>query len=470
MRTVDWNNLSLTDGALMEPVRDDGRITLWLPADADAEFQYWDRVVTTARPTTTAEQGVAATFASATRARGRLAAGLIGKLARKLARRDPQTTWTLPDGREVERCGERRTDVALAWPAEDAETLDEAALRRRWPDFRRLRPLADGLVLVEGVGEPPGAAAAPPGGEAAPVDLASLGRRAVEEARGRGDARAESLALTDLGMIAMNAGDAAAAVTHLRQALELCRALGDRARETDVLSNLGYALLGVGDGQASIDALRTALGLARAAGDVYAEKLVLERICLTLFRFGDSNEILPLLDGALEMARAVGDRQQEPRLLWMQAIALADVGRLGEAIARAEASIASLRAEGKPEAAWYEAQLRKLRADPSALAGSTAAMAGPMSTAAVAATTPQDGGQPRTGPGLLRMALTATKAMATFIGTGMKTAPADAQRARLDVCRGCEHHTGLRCRICGCFTAAKVKMAHEKCPIGKWPS
>lgn len=470
MRSVDWKNLSLNDGVLAEPVRDDGRITLWLPADADGEFQYWDRIVTPARPEATAEQGVAATPAAATRARVRISDGLLGKLARKLSRRATESTWILPNGKEVERCGERRADVALAWPAEDAATLDEASVRRRWPDFRRLRPLAEGLFLVEGVGEPLKAPVENPNGASEPVDLVALGERAVESARQRGDAQAESLALTDLGMIAMNAGDAAAAVVHLRQALELCRALGDRGRETDVLSNLGYALLGVGEGQAAMDALDTALGQAREARDVYAEKLVLERICLTLLKFGSAADTLPLIDRALEMARAVGDHQQEPRLLWMQAIALADVNRPDQAIAKAEASIACLRARGKPEAAWYEAQLQRFRTDPSSLgAASSTAMGGPLYAGAVTTATPPAAGQPKGGPGLLKMALTATKAMANFIGSGMKPASIDVQKARLAVCRTCEHHTGLRCRICGCFTNVKVKMTHEQCPIGKWP-
>jgi len=46
--------------------------------------------------------------------------------------------------------------------------------------------------------------------------------------------------------------------------------------------------------------------------------------------------------------------------------------------------------------------------------------------------------------------------------------------ARLETCRGCEFwdesgfaKTG-RCRKCGCSTQAKLRMATEKCPIGKW--
>jgi hypothetical protein len=75
-----------------------------------------------------------------------------------------------------------------------------------------------------------------------------------------------------------------------------------------------------------------------------------------------------------------------------------------------------------------------------------------------------------TGPGLLRMALSATKSMAQFAGSGFKTTPPDVQRRRVQTCATCEHHTGMRCKICGCFTAAKSRLLHESCPIGKWPA
>ncbi len=79
------------------------------------------------------------------------------------------------------------------------------------------------------------------------------------------------------------------------------------------------------------------------------------------------------------------------------------------------------------------------------------------------------GVDPNTGPGLLRMAVSATKAMMRFIGSGLRATPADIQQQRMATCQACEHHTGLRCRICGCFTNVKTRMAHEQCPIGKWP-
>jgi hypothetical protein len=72
-------------------------------------------------------------------------------------------------------------------------------------------------------------------------------------------------------------------------------------------------------------------------------------------------------------------------------------------------------------------------------------------------------------PGLLRMAFSSAKAIAQFLGSGFKTVSRTAYAKRLDTCGACEHHTGVRCRVCGCFTNVKASMLHEECPIGKWP-
>jgi hypothetical protein len=67
------------------------------------------------------------------------------------------------------------------------------------------------------------------------------------------------------------------------------------------------------------------------------------------------------------------------------------------------------------------------------------------------------------------MALSAARSMGRFAGSGFQAVPAEARRRRLRVCAGCEHHTGVRCRLCGCFTGVKASLAHEDCPLGKWP-
>lgn len=42
--------------------------------------------------------------------------------------------------------------------------------------------------------------------------------------------------------------------------------------------------------------------------------------------------------------------------------------------------------------------------------------------------------------------------------------------ARLEVCRGCEHLTGIlnNCKLCGCFMNIKVRIYSAKCPADKW--
>lgn len=50
----------------------------------------------------------------------------------------------------------------------------------------------------------------------------------------------------------------------------------------------------------------------------------------------------------------------------------------------------------------------------------------------------------------------------------------DELKKRIDICQGCEFWNGKgfrgtgRCMKCGCSTWAKLRMATEKCPIGKW--
>ncbi len=73
-------------------------------------------------------------------------------------------------------------------------------------------------------------------------------------------------------------------------------------------------------------------------------------------------------------------------------------------------------------------------------------------------------------PGVLRMAWSALKAAAGFVGTGMRVAPLEVRRVQLATCGGCAYHTGIRCRVCGCFTTVKAHLPHETCPAGKWPT
>jgi predicted Zn-ribbon and HTH transcriptional regulator len=68
----------------------------------------------------------------------------------------------------------------------------------------------------------------------------------------------------------------------------------------------------------------------------------------------------------------------------------------------------------------------------------------------------------------------ALNAAHSFALSGFATTPPEALAAREAICRACPewdaqalNKTG-RCRKCGCSTWAKLRMATERCPIGKW--
>ena len=65
-------------------------------------------------------------------------------------------------------------------------------------------------------------------------------------------------------------------------------------------------------------------------------------------------------------------------------------------------------------------------------------------------------------------------AFTKFARSGFATAPPEILATREATCRACPewdaaalNNTG-RCRKCGCSTWAKLRMATESCPIGKW--
>jgi hypothetical protein len=77
-------------------------------------------------------------------------------------------------------------------------------------------------------------------------------------------------------------------------------------------------------------------------------------------------------------------------------------------------------------------------------------------------------------PPAKRMATSLAQSVTQWVKNGFKLTPEDKLQERLDICKGCEFWdkealggTG-RCRKCGCSTQAKLRLAHEKCPIDKW--
>jgi len=79
-----------------------------------------------------------------------------------------------------------------------------------------------------------------------------------------------------------------------------------------------------------------------------------------------------------------------------------------------------------------------------------------------------------TRPNAIQMIDSLTKSVGEWAKSGFLTSEKSLLEHRLNLCGGCEFWdpegfggTG-RCQKCGCSTQAKLRMATEKCPIGKW--
>jgi hypothetical protein len=77
-------------------------------------------------------------------------------------------------------------------------------------------------------------------------------------------------------------------------------------------------------------------------------------------------------------------------------------------------------------------------------------------------------------PSLREQFEAAAQATGRFARSGFQTPPPDILANREATCRACPEWDAAalkgtgRCRKCGCSTWAKLRMATERCPLGKW--
>jgi tetratricopeptide (TPR) repeat protein len=457
MNPPNWQQLALCDGVVPEPSPNDGRMVLWLPGNREGAVQHWERISTLARAKITSRRGLRATPAVALPLRQSVR-GLFDKLLHPFRKKAGDGAWVLPNGALAEQHGPKRTDLILVWAEDESAAVDATSIQSLWPEGKGIRRIGKSLFLVTGI-EPP---AAPEEAERVPLQNVSggLAEQRLAAARRSGDRRREAIALGDLGFFHHHDGDSRSAITLLEQALAMMRELGNRADEQDLMGHLGMATLAVGQGDRALPLLEQALAGARAAGEPYAEKTALEHLGHAHSQLRNPARAIALLEQALAIAEAVGDRKHQAELLWYLGIQHAELGQRDEAIARAQAAHDLLESTGKPYAGWFALHLQRFRGGESELLP-----IGVVSSGVPAAYEPARG-----SPGVLRMAVSAAKAMLKFIGTGLKTVTPATHQARLRECTTCPHHTGLRCRLCGCFTDVKARLVHEECPLGKWSS
>ena len=476
---TDWRKLIFNQDILAESTAEGGRLVLWLPGSRSEKFQHWERVSIVPYAEFTLEPGIFATAATGIEVRRPLR-GFLGKLlARFRPWAEEERAWLLPNRESAEQVGESQTDLILVWVEDAVTPLDETWIRSRWPDSNRCQRLGEKLFLVSGV-EPPAA-----GNLAAAAQSPACPRQLAEQllatARQSGNPWRKITALTDLGIIYLHEGNPRRALPFLEEALSMVRQLGDRTREAEVLGNLGLANLALGQAEHALELFEQELVYARRAGDRFAEKLALEHLGLAWARLRDPVRALQFFEPALALARQLGHRKHQADLLWYIGIQHAELGQRDQAMVQAQAAIELLEKMHSPQAAWFADHLHRYRSGETqgGLGGKTepGRAASPEvfwgGSVVVNSWDRQPGlnalaRRPLKGPSLLRMAISASKSMVKFLGSGLQSAPAAILQRRLRTCAACPHHTGLRCRLCGCFTHVKARMAHEECPIGKW--
>ena len=436
MKLPDGRPLVVDAGILNEP-SSEACVILWLPGESAGGYRHWERVATVARAAVTTVNGVCSIAATSVPLRQRLG-GSLGKLLDSLSGSRADRAWTLPGGAAAEQCGARRSDLRLAWAEDATAPLNDAWIKAHCPPHRESQSIGPNLYLLSGVepATPRAGAKTEPRPEATPrLSPRALAEQALGAARAAGDRHRMASALADLGLAFLLEGATRDASAMLEEARDEARLLGDPALEADALSNLALASCLSSQPTRARELIGPALEYACAAGDRYAEKLALDRLALADMGLGDHPSALTHTLQAAAVANELGDRQHEADLLWRAALEHAELGRRDQAITSAATAVDLLRRLGNPTADWYAHHLANYR---SGAPGPTLAISPPGAPAsylggsidAGALTAPRGSAPAATGPGPLRMALTAAKAMAAFVGSGFKTASPERYRAR----------------------------------------
>lgn len=467
-------DLELSDGVLRDSAAGGNRLILWIPVANHPG--YWDRVATVAGKSWTPNNSMASI--DATRIRTRVEGGRMAKFFDKLRRRSEKIGWLLPNGIAVDEIATTASAVSLIRATDATAGLDEASIATIWSDATKCERLGPSLFLVESVRDDrPGAASKSgqpfgPSARAEPPDAnpRTQAEQFLATARAGNDPRRLVSALIDFGVICDREGDKKRAVELLAEAVQLARGAADRAGKSDALGSYAMALASNKQSQAAFEAVNEQLADARAANDPYQEKTALDVLGFVYSGLRQNEQAVEAYQKSRLLAERLGDAKHLATLNWYLAIHLAELGRREEALDSGRRALAYWQKVDDPHAAWYADHLskfergEKIGGEPQpASSGYLKGISGAQSFGATSGAPPAI-----EGPTLLRMAMSAAKAMAKFLGTGMKIVPEQVQKDRLAICNECEHHTGIRCRICGCFTNAKAWLPHEKCPLTKW--
>jgi tetratricopeptide (TPR) repeat protein/transcriptional regulator with XRE-family HTH domain len=157
-------------------------------------------------------------------------------------------------------------------------------------------------------------------------EATALHRIALATARQARDGPGQALALKQLGILAWQSGDFAAAEASLTQAVALYGEAGDRPGQAYALTQLGMVQQQTGDYAASLASRRQALTLARGAADQLAEAVALNHLSLVQRLIGDYPAATASVNQALDLFCGLGHRLGEADALGNLGITQRDLG------------------------------------------------------------------------------------------------------------------------------------------------
>ncbi len=437
-----------------EPCSENDRIILWVRGEREGKIQQWERISNIPRVEVTTRDSVSATLATVIPMQQEIK-GFFGKLTGGLRKSD--SSWSLPGGEPVVQVGDVNDNYMLVW-SESENPLNDEEIAKRWPTTKSCRQLGENLFLVslaesnhKSVQSQRKQSSSTRGyDEEKPLEYA---KENLQIAREKKDRKSEAQALIDIGILLLQDRDLRQALPALQQAMAIAQEIQERSLEYDALANLAEATLAQGQIRFAMEQFDQVLTYSREVGDRFTEKSMFAHFGNIFSQLREPIQSLEYYDQAIAIAREVGDKRDEANLLWISAAVQDDMNQKEDAITRAQQAVDYYQNVGDPKAKVLAEHLQKYRQG-----------------GAIPNTSPQNIGIPnQKGPSLFRMAITATASMAKFVASGFKTISKESRDKRLQTCNSCEYHTGVRCRLCGCWTSKKTWLPYEQCPIGKWP-
>jgi len=176
-----------------------------------------------------------------------------------------------------------------------------------------------------------------------------------------------AIALSGVGVTAMQQGDMERATALFEEALKLYRKMGNKWGISNVLVHLGMAALGRGDHERAVRYFEEALAISREIGDRLSGYTSLYSLALSSRAGGDNERAAQLYIEGLGLAVEAGDKANAAYCLEGLAGLLAERGEPERAVRLFGASEALLEAVGAPiyaqiqDRALYEQAVEALR-------------------------------------------------------------------------------------------------------------